>query len=81
MASDNKITFSLGYENSTQVRQYSYGGISASELPYIEERIKTYNANIPAGDKLVFVSDEGDHMTSIVAAKVEQITETFIIKR
>ena len=81
MASDNRLSVTLGYEDSEQKRTYSYGGISTSELPNIESRIMAYNANVPAQDKLVFVSDEGDNMTSIVAAKVEQITETYIIQR
>ena len=81
MASDNRIVLSLGYENSTQVRQYSYGGVSTADLPNVEARIMAYNANIPANDKLVFVDDNGNHMSSIVSAKVEQITETYIIQR
>ena len=35
MATDNRLVLGLGYENSDQVRQYSYGGISDSELPNI----------------------------------------------
>ena len=78
---DNRLILELGYENTTKTRQYSYGGISTSELPNIESRIMTYNANVPAEDKLVFVSDDGDSMTSIFGAKVEQTTTTYVIQR
>lgn len=78
---DNRLILGLGYENSTQVRQYSYGGISDSELPNLATRIQAYNADIPAGDKLVFVDDEGNGMSSIVSARLERITETYIIQR
>ena len=81
MATDNRLVLGLGYENSDQVRQYSYGGISDSELPNISTRILAYNADIPAGDKLVFVDDEGNGMSSIVSARLERITETYIIQR
>ena len=81
MASDIRVVLSLGYENSTQVRQYSYGGVSYSEIDNVENRILAYNASIPANDKLVFVDDEGNHMASIVGAKLEEITETYIIQR
>ena len=78
---DNRLILGLGYENSTQVRQYSYGGISDSELPNLATRIQAYNSNIPAGDKLVFVDDEGNGMSSIVSARLERVTETYIIQR
>ena len=81
MATDNRLILGLGYENSTQVRQYSYGGISDTELPNIASRVQAYNANVPANDKLVFVDDAGNGMSSIVSARLERITETYIIQR
>ena len=78
---DNRLTLTLAYENTSQTRQYSYGGISDAEVSNIEARIVSYNANVPASDKLVFVSDDGDSMTSIASAKLEHITETYIIER
>lgn len=78
---DVRLVLDIGYENTTQTRQYSYGGISTSELPNVESRIIAYNANVPAADKLVFVSDEGNSMTSIVGAKVEKTTTSYIIQR
>lgn len=78
---DNRLVVNLGYSGTEQTRQYSYGGISSTELEQIPSRIKAYNANVPAGDKLVFVSDTGQPMTSIVSAQLEEITTTYIIQR
>lgn len=77
---ENYLTITMGYDSSDQERNYKFGGISDAELNNIQARIKAYNANVPAQDKLIFLSDEGDQMTSIVAAKIETITETYIIQ-
>lgn len=80
MATENYLTITLSYENSDQERNYKIGGISDAELSQIQSRIKTYNANIPVQDKAIFLSDDGDQMEAIVSAKIETITETYIIQ-
>ena len=77
----NNVYLTLGYENTDFEREYKFSNVSNEALSSIASNVMAYNANVPAQDKQVFVSDEGDNMTSIVSAKVEQVTTTYIIKR
>lgn len=77
----NNVYLTLGYEDTDFEREYKFSNVSNAALSSIASNVMAYNANIPAQDKSVFVSDEGDNMTSIVSARVEQITTSYIIKR
>ena len=77
----NNVYLTLGYEDTDFEREYKFSNVSNAALSSIASKVMAYNANVPAQDKQVFVSDDGDNMTSIVSAKVEQVTTTYIIKR
>lgn len=75
------VGLTLGYEDTEQTREYKFADVPQGALSSVESKIAAYNANVPVGDKAVFVSDEGDHMTSIVSAYFMTVTETPIIER
>ena len=80
-SASNNVTLTLGYEDTDFTRKYKFEGIATAALSSIASNVRAYNANVPEADKAVFVSDEGDSMTSIVSAVVEQVTTEYIIKR
>ena len=77
----NNAYLTLAYENTDFEREYKFSNVSSSALSGIASAVVAYNANVPVKDKAVFVSNEGDPMTSIKSAKAEVITSTYIIKR
>ena len=81
MSTTNYVGLTIGYENTTQTREYKFSDVPQGALSSVESKIAAYNANVPAGDKLVFVSDDGDNMTSIVSAYYVTVVETPVIER
>ena len=77
----NYVGLTLGYENTDQTREYKFSNVPQGALSSVESKIAAYNANVPAGDKAVFVSDDGEQMTSIVSAYAITVVETPIIER
>ena len=77
----NNAYITLGYEDTDFTRKYKFAGVADSVLSSIATRVQEYNASVPAADKNVFVSDDGDKMTGIVGVTVEQVTTEYIIKR
>lgn len=77
----NSMMLTIGYENTDFEREYKFSGISTAALSSIEANVNAYNTNIPAADKAVFISDDGNQMTSITGAKYSVVTETYIIER
>ena len=77
----NNVYLSLGYENTDFTRQYKFSDVSNEALSSVSSKVQAYNANVPASDKAIFVSDDGDSMTSITAATIEVVTTEYIIKR
>ena len=60
MAVTNSVTLTLGYTGTDFTRNYKISGLSDAALPQIKTKILAYNANVPAADKKVFVSDDYD---------------------
>lgn len=77
----NNVYLTLGYENTDFTRQYKFTDVSNEALSSVSSKVQAYNSNVPASDKKVFVSDEGDSMTSITAATIEIVTTEYLIKR
>ena len=77
----NNVYLTLGYENTSFTRQYKFADVSNEALSSVSSKVQAYNADVPASDKAVFVSDDGDQMTSITAATIEIVTTEYIIKR
>lgn len=77
----NYVGLTIGYEDTDQTREYKFSDVPQEALSSVEAKIIAYNANVPAGDKLVFVSDDGDNMSSIVSAYIQTVVETPIIER
>lgn len=77
----NNVYLTLGYEDTDFTRKYKFANVDSGALSSVASKVLAYNANVPATDKAVFVSDDGDSMTSIVGATVEQVTTEYLIKR
>lgn len=77
----NNVYIDLAYEDTDFTRTYKLQNVSYGSLSSVAQKVINYNANVPANDKKIFVSDDGDHMTSIAGAKAEIITTSYIIKR
>lgn len=87
-ASEPVTTYSYGvtvaYENTDFTREYKFSGISYAALSSIEANMLAYNAALSgayAGDKEIFISEDGDHMTGIVGGYLKTTVETKIIDR
>lgn len=77
------LTVTLGYRNTDFQRKYKFNGITQQAAETAKAKIKAYNADIPAADKKVFISDDYDNsdpdhiigeFESIVAAQYESVT-------
>ena len=75
------VYLTLCYENTDFVRRYKFNDVSSSALSSIADNVRAYNANIPAADKAIFISDEGDSMVSIAGATIERTITDYLIKR
>ena len=80
----NYIAVTLGYSNTDFQRTYKIADVDSDALPNVKTKIRAYNANIPAADKKVFISDDYDasdsenivgEFTGIIAAKIVQDEE------
>ncbi len=80
----NSLTVTLGYTGTDATRNYKFSNLENSALSSAKSKILAYNADIPANDKKVFISDDYDDMDSediigefngIVAAKIQTDVE------
>lgn len=87
MSTTNSLTLTLGYKGTDFTRKYKLDGIENSALDNIKANIMNYNADIPAADKQIFISDDYDDsdpnniigtFESIVAASYETVEYTRI---
>ena len=83
----NNVVVTLGYSNTDFQRQYKIANVEAGALSSVKTKIRAYNADIPAADKKVFISDDYDasdsqnivgEFSGIIAAKIVEDTETDI---
>ena len=56
----NSVAVTLGYTNTDFQRTYKFADVEAGSLSAVKGKILAYNANIPAADKKVFISDDYD---------------------
>lgn len=54
------LVVTLGYTNTDFQRQYKFTDLEIGSLSNAQEKILAYNADIPAADKKVFISDDYD---------------------
>ena len=87
MATANSITLTFGYTGTDFTRKYKITDVAAEDLATAKSKILAYNANIPAADKKIFISDDYDDTDSrnivgefngIVAAQIDRVDETVI---
>lgn len=74
----NSVYLTLGYTGTDFTRTYKIDNVESAALSTVKSKVLAYNANIPAADKKVFISDDYDDTDSeniigefngIVAAK------------
>lgn len=81
---DISITLTLGYKNTDFTRKYKLNNVTAEACENAKAKVMEYNANVPAADKLVFISDDYDSendigtFEKIVAAQYESVEYTRI---
>ena len=82
MSVTNKVSLTLAYKGTSYTRNYEFD-VAQSALANVKSKVLAYNANVPAADKLVFISNDYDDsdpeniigtFENIKSAKV--ITET-----
>lgn len=87
MATELSITLTLGFTGTDFKRKYKFNGVTQNACTTAAAKIKAYNANVPAADKKVFISDDYDdsdpnnivgEFASIVAAQYEAVEYTKI---
>lgn len=54
------LVVTLGYTNTDFQRQYKFTDLEIGSLSAVQAKILAYNADIPAADKKVFISDDYD---------------------
>ena len=54
------LVVTLGYTNTDFQRQYKFTDLEIGSLSTVQAKILAYNADIPAADKKVFISDDYD---------------------
>jgi|GEM_PF-1346779 len=89
MASEGySIELTFGYSNTDFSRTYKIDDVDVTALSTAKAKIRAYNANIPAADKKIFISDDYDasdsenivgEFTGITAAKIIRVIETKIV--
>lgn len=79
MATSRTVTLTLGYSNTDFTRKYKFTGVAAEDLANVKTKILAYNANIPAADKKVFISDDydGSDQTHIVGEFIGIVAAQF----
>ena len=87
MATELSITLTLGFTGTDFKRKYKFNNVTQAACEAARAKILQYNANIPAADKKVFISDDYDdsdpyniigEFASIVAAQYESVEYTRI---
>jgi len=88
MATEYSIELTLGYTGTSFTRTYTIKDSPEEAMPNVKSKILAYNANVPAADKKVFISDDYDasdpenvigEFSGIVAARAIVTTETKIV--
>lgn len=84
----NSLEITLAYSNTEYTRTYKIPDVSDEAIPSIKSKITAYNANIPAADKKVFISDDYDasdpdaiigELSRVASARLVTVTETKIV--
>ena len=75
------VYLTLCYEDTDFVRRYKFNNVASSALSSVADNVRAYNANIPAADKAIFISDDGNHMVSIAGATIERTITDYLSKR
>lgn len=80
----NSVTVTLGYSGTDFQRNIKFADVEAAALSSVKSKILAYNADIPAADKKVFISDDYDdaddeniigEFSGIIAAKIQTDVE------
>lgn len=87
MSVSNSVTLTMAYKDTDFKRKYKLDGIAIADLANVKAKVLAYNANIPAEDKQIFISDDYDAsdpeniigtLESISAASYETVEYTRI---
>ena len=87
MARSNSVTLTMAYTGTDFTRKYKLDGVSVADLAQVKAKVLAYNANLPAEDKQIFISDDYDAsdpeeiigtLASITAAQYETVEYTRI---
>ena len=87
MARSNSVTLTMAYTGTDFTRKYKLDGVSLNDLAQVKTKVWAYNANLPAADKQIFISDDYDAsdpeeiigtLASITAAQYETVEYTRI---
>lgn len=88
MATEYSVELTFGYSNTDFKRTYKINDVNPDAISNVKSKVIAYNANIPAADKKVFISDDYDDTDSeniigefsgITAAKAIEVIETKIV--
>lgn len=77
---ENSIILTMAYSGTDFTRKYQLNNISAENLADVKAKVMTYNQNLPADDKKIFISDDYDanagigELASITAASYKTVT-------
>lgn len=84
----NSVQLTLGYSGTDFTRKIKFNDVETGSLSSVKSKILAYNANVPAADKKVFISDDYDdsddeniigEFSGIVAAQIQTDTEETIL--
>ena len=87
MSTTNSVTLTMAYTGTDFTRKYKLDGVDSADLATVKAKVLAYNANIPAADKQIFISDDYDasdpeeiigSLASIAAAQYETVEYTRI---
>ena len=76
------ITLTLGYNNTSETRNYKITDVDESIQSSLKTNIQNYNQNIVEADRNIFISDDYDSsqnigtLKKIVGGKFVKVTET-----
>lgn len=87
MATANSVTLTFCYTGTEFTRKFKINDVAAEDIDNVKTKIRAYNADIPAADKKIFISDDYDdedpnniigEFNGIVAAQIDEVEETNI---
>ena len=87
MSLTNSVTLTMSYKDTDFKRKYKLDGVATADLATVKAKVLAYNANIPAEDRQIFISDDYDNsdpeeiigeLASISAAQYETVEYTRI---